>query len=132
MTKTIDPDWPLFIIYSDDDNDERYNLIHEKGDLKDKAGREYESLGEFLENDDFYQGLCMITVIRRKGDGKLFGFSWWDDISKHGESYVEPNGYDYGLSTDYEDDERGGEVTVSYYVFEPVVESSLPIYEKVN
>lgn len=75
---------------------------------------EFELLGAHLANTDFYQGLNKMSVIRRKTDHKLFGFEWFDDISKHGESYYEPNGDEHGY--DYGD-----------YVFLPVEQYPAPL-----
>jgi hypothetical protein len=127
--KALDPDWPVFIQKGEDQEGIVYGL-EGKTDTYD---REYEIVGSFLENDDFYQGLCMITVIRRKSDGKLFGYSWWNDISKHGEAYIECNGDEYGLESDVDTDAEDfdwEEDYETYWVFEPVVESSLVIYNK--
>lgn len=63
----------------------------------------YEVVGnEFLGNpkEDWYQGVDFTAVIRRKSDGKLFGYGWWTPVSKHGEPYFEPNGEEFGLGPD--------------------------------
>lgn len=127
MSKILDPDWPVFALTSED---YKYELMVEMIPNKDTAGREYEMVTQCLENEDFYQGLNMITVIRRISDGKLFGYSWWDDISKHGESYIESNGDEYEeleQDTDVEgfDWDRDW---ISYYVFQPVEEYSITAY----
>lgn len=125
--KTLDPDWPVFSTKS---SDEEFELLREKKDLTDVNGREYEVVTQTLENADFYQGVNMITVIRRKSDGRLFGYSWFDDISKHGESYMVCNGYEYGIECDTSaDDFDWDNDYVAYWVFEPVVEASLVIYK---
>lgn len=116
--KELDPDWPVFEFVGDHD---RFELIYELVPNTDSQGREYEMVTQALADTDFYQGLNMVTVIRRLSDGKLFGYFWFDDISKHGESYVESNGEDFGLkgyddSGDFDWDNE----YVSYYVFEPV------------
>ena len=67
---------------------------------------EYEVVGnQFLgnPNESYYQGISFVAVIRRKADGALFGYDYWEDISKHGEAYVEPNGYEYGQPDDSDD-----------------------------
>lgn len=136
MSKTLDPDWPVF---EEKGQGEEINEIildvrnYYAGPIIDRAGREYDYVNRYLENDDFYQGLCMITVIRRKADGKLFGYSWWDDISKHGESYIESNGDEYGLECDVSTDDFDWDNDyVSYFVFEPVEEYSIRAYKKVG
>lgn len=49
---------------------------------------------DLLCSEDYYQGLNKVCVIRRKSDGRLFGFEYFDDISKHGETWIEANGHD--------------------------------------
>lgn len=127
VVKTLDPDWPVF---ETKESYAGYDLLTEMNPDTDTQGREYEMVDQTLENDDFYQGLNKITVIRRKSDGKLFGYSWWDDISKHGQSYMESNGDEYGIECDTSaDDFDWDNDYVSYWVFEPVVEASLVIYK---
>lgn len=71
--------------------------------------------GTHLAKEDYYQGLTVMSVIRRKADGLLFGYEYWQDISKNGESYLESNGYEKGYRyLNYS--EHDPEV----YVFEPV------------
>lgn len=48
-------------------------------------------------NEDYYQGINLIRLIRRKADGRLFGFQYWEDISKHGDAEIEANGDEHGL-----------------------------------
>lgn len=116
--KTVDPDWPVFEL---GEEDSAYDLLCEMTPNKDSQGREYEMVTQTLENEDYYQGLNMITVIRRKSDGKLFGYSWWDDISKHGESYMDPNGDEFDLEVDW-----------VAYVFEPVEPYSITLYRHLD
>lgn len=99
--------------------------------IVDRDGREYEHLVTALEDDDFYQGLNMITVLLRKSDGKIFGFSWWDDISKHGDSVIEANGQEFGLECDTDADDFDLENYVSYFVFEPVEPYHITAFRKV-
>lgn len=115
--KALTSDMPVFRLAHEDS---KYELLQEMIPNTDTAGREYEMVTQTIENLDFYQGLNMITVIRRKSDGKLFGFSWFDDISKHGESYMESNGYDFDIEH---------EGNYSYFVFEPVKPYTITSYE---
>jgi hypothetical protein len=87
------------------------NLMWDGEEDKGEFDSLFEMVGDYLADEDFYQGLDKVTVIRRKSDDRLFGFQWWDDISKHGEPYYEPNGDEHGF--DYELD-------ASWYVFLPV------------
>lgn len=54
---------------------------------------EFEFFGKFQgdPDEDYYQGLTFTAVIRDLRDGSLWGYSFWEDISKHGEAFVEPN-----------------------------------------
>lgn len=123
--KTLNPDFPVFRLSEHDDN---YMLLCEMEPDTDTEGRRYEMVTQCLEDDDFYQGLNMITVIKRISDGKLFGYSWWDDISKHGEAYMESNGDEFGLDA-YESEDGW----YTYYVFEPVHQNyDIVSYKKVT
>jgi len=71
---------------------------------QDEFFAEFDILGNRLHanpDEDYYQGLDFAAVIIRKRDGKKFGYGYWEDISKHGEAFVESNSYDYGLDDDY-------------------------------
>lgn len=128
--KELKDDYPVFEVKGEDENDIVY--VDKNALLVDRRGREYIGVGYFLENDDFYQGLNMITVVRSKLDLKFYGFSWWDDISKHGEAYIEANGDEFGLECDTDaEDFDWDEDYVSYYVFEPVVYNPIPGYKYV-
>lgn len=61
-------------------------------------------------DEDWYQGVSATAVIRRKSDGKLFGYPYWTSISKHGEPYIQDNGEHHG----FEDSEA------AVYVWLPV------------
>lgn len=50
--------------------------------------------------EEWYQGVTFTAVIRRKLDGVLFGYNWWEPVAKHGEPYYEANGGDFGLDYD--------------------------------
>lgn len=128
--KTLDPDWPVFPLYGGR-GEYAYDLLCEMEPDTDNAGREYEMVTQCLEDDDFYRGLNTITVIRRKNDGKLFGYSWWQDNSKHGEDSMEPNGDEYGLECDTDVEGFDWDTDyVSYYVFEPVEAYYITAYRK--
>ena len=99
--KKFNDDWPVMKASENDDNYPEEVILDvvspQQDAIVDHVGREYDFVGQFLADDDFYQGLNMVTVIRRRGDGKQFGYFWWDDISKHGESFVKSNGDEFGL-----------------------------------
>lgn len=80
----------------------------------DKFLEEFEFLGERFLGDpkeDYYQGLNFTTAWKRKSDGKVFGFTYWEDISKYGEKYIVP--------TEEENDDWGTDY-VPVYVFKEV------------
>lgn len=123
--KELSPDYPVF--ESKGEGDENVDEIildvrfPRDAPIVDRDGRGYEYKNKYLSNEDFYQGLNMVTVIRRKSDDKLFGYFWWDDISKYGEAMVEPNGDEFGLECDYNAEGFDWDTDyVSYYVWEPV------------
>jgi hypothetical protein len=92
----------------------------------------YELLSEEFHTDgDLYQGSTLMRVIRRKADGKLFGFSFWQGGGKYGEAMVEPNGDDHGFPSKY-DWEDGVEEDELWYVFLPVELVPLPAYKFVG
>ena len=121
----LDPDWPVFEFKPyEEEEDTSYLAVYEGEDRTDRDGRKYEYVGHFLENDAFYQGLNMITIIKRKSDGKLFGYSWWDDISKNGDSYIESNGDEY-----FDQDWVNEESWIDRYVFTPVEEYPIKAFK---
>ena len=68
--------------------------------------------GTHLAKEDYYQGLRVMALIRRRSDGRLFGYEYFDDISKHGDgTFNEPNGdkhgFDYDESLETEPGEDG-------------------------
>ena len=134
--KELNPAFPVF--ESNGGGEEAREIILDvrfpsDAPIVDTAGREYEFVGKFLADDDFYQGLNMVSVIQRKSDGMKFGYQWWDDISKYGESYVDANGDEFGLECDTDaDDFDWDNDYVSYYVFEPVEEYSIKSYRKAD
>lgn len=80
--------------------------------------------------EDYYQGVTWTALIKRRADGRLFGFSYWQPVAKNSEAMVEPNGEDHGIETEYDSDWEpiGGAV----YVFEPVKEFTITGYEVVQ
>lgn len=107
------------------------------GDATDEQKAEFESAYEFVKNGsdswfhtdgDLYQGSTLMRVIRRKADGKLFGFSYWSGGGKHGEDMVEHNGDDHGFPSKY-DWEDGVDEDEVWYVFLPVEYAPLPAYK---
>jgi len=89
----------------------------------------YELLSEEFHTDgDLYQGSTLMRVIRRKADGKLFGFSFWQGGGEYGEALVEHNGDDHGFPSKY-DWEDGVDKNELWYVFLPVELAPIPAYK---
>lgn len=110
------------------------------GDSTVEERAEFEAAYELVKNGsdtwfhtdgDLYQGSTLMRVIRRKSDGKLFGYKYWEGGGKYGEMYVDPNGDDHGFPSkyDWEDDVDEDEV---WYVFLPVELAPLPAYRFVE
>lgn len=89
----------------------------------DAFDAEFVLLGtEFPGNpkEDYYQGMNFTAVVRRKSDGRLFGYPYWKPVAKYNDHEVASNGYDFG----FEDED--------VYVFLPVREFSVQGYEVVQ
>ena len=88
----------------------------------------FEGVGKFPgdPSESYYQGLTFTCVIRRKSDGRLFGFSYWEDISKYGEPSVEPNGDEHDLEREY--DEEWEPIGGAVFVFLPAKEFQVQGY----
>ncbi len=104
------------VTYSGTDNIEAFEAL-------------FESVGEFPgdPDEDYYQGMTFTQVIRRKSDGRLFGYSYWQGGGKYGEALIEPNGEEHGIEPERNPPEYeavGGEV----YVFVPVREFAVEGY----
>lgn len=88
----------------------------------------FEYVGDEWHTDgDLYQGSTLMRVIRRKADGKLFGFAYWQGGGKYGEADIEHNGDDHGFPSKY-DWEDGVDQDEVWYVFQPVELAPLPAY----
>lgn len=59
----------------------------------------------FLANpdEDWYQGIAVMAVIKRKSDGRLFGYEYWTPIAKYGDAHYEANGGDHGFLSPWDD-----------------------------
>ena len=123
----------VFKVADDDGDNQVLDIIHGEiwrdSDFKTEFYENFTIVGEFLADDDFYQGLNKTTVIIRNSDGRAFGYSWWDDISKHGEPYVECNGDENGFESEYTDD---WDTVASYWVWLPVKAFTIPAYEVIK
>lgn len=81
----------------------------------------------FHTDGNLYQGSTLMRVIRRKADGALFGYSFWEGGGKYGETYVECNGDEHGFESKY-DWQDGVEQDEEWWVFLPVEYAPLPAY----
>lgn len=55
--------------------------------------------------ESFYQGVEFMALIRRKADGRLFGYPYWKPVAKHAEAEdVGPNGEDHGFEATFNED----------------------------
>lgn len=128
-------DFPVFESKDESEYPEEVilDVLGPREKIIDRAGIEYDFVGKYLEDNDFYQGLNMVSVIRNKETGKKYGYFWWDDISKYGESFVEPNGEEFGLECDTDaPDFDWDRDYVSYYVWVPVTPISIQGYGRVQ
>jgi hypothetical protein len=83
----------------------------------------------FHTDGEIYQGSTLMRVIRRKADGKLFGFSYWEGGGKYGETFIESNGNEHGFPSKYEwDDDDNVDEDENWYVFRPVTFAPIPAY----
>ena len=83
---------------------------------------------EYHTDGDLYQGSTLMRVIKRKADGKLFGFAFWQGGGKYGEADIDHNGDDHGFPSKY-DWQDGVDEDEVYYVFLPVELAPLPAYK---
>lgn len=116
------------VVYDDLATDVVYDLL-DYSETPDQAAKFLE-LFELVKprgywmanpNEDFYQGIAVMALIRRKSDGRLFGYEYWTPISKHGEPFVESNGdkhgFDYDIPAGFDWD---NDYLPNPYVFLPV------------
>lgn len=85
---------------------------------------------DYLRNTDFYQGVKMMRVIKRREDGRLFGYEYEeapgiDSFDQHLEP--EPNGEYHGFETELDEDFE--QVAGPFYVFLPVHEITIKGFE---
>lgn len=113
-------DWVEGIIYD--------VLYGEDPDLEAEFLALFEIVGDkFMGDPDesFYQGIDWTTVIRRKSDQRLFGYTYWRPVAKHGDdAYLEENGEEFGLQPPYDEDHY-----CPIYVWFPVEEFSITGYK---
>lgn len=85
LAQSIIGGWPDSWKYDDDFNQKAWDAF--EAGFEPVKGR---ALGDPKES--WYQGVTFTALIRRRSDGALFGFSYWEPVAKHGEPYYEPNG----------------------------------------
>lgn len=129
----MEGDWAKDVIYDLNTDDLEFvevrNLFEELFEIL--PGRH---MGDLAES--FYQDVLFMRVIRRKSDGRLFGYPYWEPVAKYVDwiyeidpDDAEPNGDENGLPIVYVDDgtyaniERG-----PFWVWKPVKVGSRPVY----
>lgn len=86
---------------------------------------EFNELFEIVSGDhqagtDYYQGMDFMGLIRRKSDGRLFGYPYWSSPGNDGvETQLDPNGDDHGFESTYNDD-YSENLTGPFWVWLPV------------
>lgn len=63
--------------------------------------------GDYMADpdEDFYQGVLFMSLIRRRSDDRLFGYPVWKMVAKYNDAdEAQPNGDEHGFETEYEDD----------------------------
>lgn len=111
--------------------DDAYTEEAEANKAMFDAAYEYVKNGDddwFHTDGDLYQGSTLMRVIRRKADGKLFGFTYWSGGGKYGEDMIEHNGDDHGFPSKY-DWEDGVAADELWYVFLPIEYAPIPAYK---
>ncbi len=59
---------------------------------------------DYVASTDYYQGLDFTRVIKRKSDGRLFGFQYWDSPGNDGmEAVYDSNAEDQGMKVEWDD-----------------------------
>lgn len=87
--------------------------------------------GDYMADpkESFYQGVEFMALIRRKADGRLFGYQYWKPVAKYSETDdVEPNGDDHGYEATFTDDYEDY-VTGPFYVWRPVETFTITGYQ---
>ena len=71
--------------------------------------------------ESFYQGVEFMALIRRRSDGRLFGYPYWKPVAKYAEcDDVGPNGDDHDLEPTWTDDTYEEYADGPFYVWLPV------------
>lgn len=80
-------------------------------------------------NESFYQGIEFMALVRRKADGRLFGYPYWKPVAKHAEAPdAEPNGDDHGFESTWNADYTEY-VDGPYWVWLPVETFTITGYQ---
>jgi len=79
---------------------------------------------DYIASTDYYQGMDFTRVIKRKSDGRLFGFQFWDSPGNDGmEAQYDSNAEGQGLKVEWDDEVDGittNGVPGQVWVFLPV------------
>lgn len=97
-------------------------LYGENADLESDFHEHFEIVNEPSyvmadPDEDFYQGVSFMSIIKRKSDGRLFGYEYWQPVAKHdSDAIVEENGDELGLQPEYVDEDHYCPI----YVWRPI------------
>lgn len=132
-------DTPNLIAFS---NELGHDIVWDNLDYGDSTADEREMFTTLYElvvhgaqtDGDLYQGSTLMVVIRRRADGREFGFSYWQGGGKYGEAFPETNGDEFAdelpeIQYDWDSHDWKTDPEVPrWYVFQPVERHSLPAY----
>lgn len=111
----------------------KYWSYSEFPETRDKFLEQFDVVGSELFGDpdeDFYQGIKFITVIKRKSDGRMFGYEHWEPVAKHADPELEPNGEEHGFDWDIPDNFNwDDDYFPNVYVFLPVEPFTITGYQ---
>lgn len=108
LVTDIEPD--RIIMYGDWAQEVILDILYDENpDLEEAFHADFEIVGDKFMGDpkeDFYQGVTFITVIRRKADGRLFGYEHWQPVAKNADYDLQENGDENGIEQEYIDSEH--------------------------
>lgn len=133
-------DKPDLIAFSNDlGHDVVWDSLGSWGDSTSAEQEMFDTLYEVVDRDahtdgDLGQGTTLMIVIRRRADGREFGYSFWQGGGKHGEAFKDANGDEFAeqlpeIQYDWDSHDWKTDPPVPrWYVFQPVERHSIPAY----